>query len=637
MSSFKKKICVFGLAATTFAIGAIPVAVNVTHATETKIEDNKKQAQKNSADNTVKTDKKVETVKEAQKEKVKKEDTSKKADIKRGWVKEAGGFKYYGKDGKPYTGWHYLGKAEGEKTPHWSYFDKNGTIYIGWHKMGKKEGENPEHWSYFGENGWLRTGWQIMGTKANPDGKNKVHWSYFGPNGWLRTGWQQLGKGTGNPDGNAAKHWSYFGGNGWLQTGWKWFTSADGEKTNHWSYFGDNGWLATGQRKIAGISYSFDGKGWLTIGHLLPDGCYKISTQSNKDYGLDIQGASSAEGALLQTYKLNGTAAQMFQIKHLGNNVYSIKTAPTLYGSALTVKGTAKNGASVIQKKYSGASSQKWKIMADTDGHYIIKTVDGKYALDTADGELKLAKSSGGKNQVFKITKTDGFLFKNGRKYYFNSNGQVPLTGIDVSKYNGTIDWKKVKADGIDFAIIRTSYGYESNYKKWEWKTLENIKGCEENGIPYGVYFYTIATNNAQADKEVDLVKKILGNRKPKLGVYIDVEDEALLKKTFGSATSAQARRKVTDLTKRMAARLKSYGYKTGVCSYSLFFTRTLYSNELNGNYIWGARYYKNNASDTNVLPQNERNWNIWQYTSNGKVNGINGVVDMNTVIKKYW
>lgn len=155
-----------------------------------------------------------------------------KTPVKKGWVSENGKYKYYGKDGKAYTGWHYMGKAEGEKTAHWSYFGKDGFIYTGWHKMGKAEGEKTEHWSY------------------------------FGPNGWLRIGWQQMGKGTSNPDGNSKAHWSYFGGNGWLQTGWKHFNKTKKEAA-HDSYFGSNGWLVTSATmKVDGTNYKFDGKGW---------------------------------------------------------------------------------------------------------------------------------------------------------------------------------------------------------------------------------------------------------------------------------------------------------------------------------------------------------------------------------------
>ena len=159
------------------------------------------------------------------------------------WVYDKGSnaYKYYGSDGKPYTGWHYMSSKEGEKTGHWSYFGNNGIIRTGWVKMGKgtsnPDGNSTVHWSYFGKNGWLRTGWVHFGKgTSEPDGNTSKHWSYFGDNGWLRTGWQQMGKGTSNPDGNSAKHTSYFGNNGWLVTGTKKIDSKTYE-------FNSNGWL----------------------------------------------------------------------------------------------------------------------------------------------------------------------------------------------------------------------------------------------------------------------------------------------------------------------------------------------------------------------------------------------------------
>ncbi len=163
--------------------------------------------------------------------------TKKSSYAKNGWKNENGGWKYY-KNNKAYTGWHYMTKAEGENTDHWSYFGDDGKVYTGWKWMTKKEGEKTAHWSYFGPNGWLRTNWQQMGKgTSNPDGNNPKHWSYFGPNGWLRTGLQEMGKGTKNPDGNNPKHKSYFGNNGWLVTN---------KKIN-----------------VNGKTYTADGRGWL--------------------------------------------------------------------------------------------------------------------------------------------------------------------------------------------------------------------------------------------------------------------------------------------------------------------------------------------------------------------------------------
>ncbi len=94
---------------------------------------------------------------------------------KNGWVNENGGWKYY-KDGKAYTGWHKMGKAEGEKTEHWSYFGKDGKLYTGWRNMGKNEGEKTAHWSYFGDNGWLVTNkrFSVAGKTYTADGRGWI-------------------------------------------------------------------------------------------------------------------------------------------------------------------------------------------------------------------------------------------------------------------------------------------------------------------------------------------------------------------------------------------------------------------------------------------------------------------------------
>ena len=196
-------------------------------------------------------------------------DLSSKIAKKTGWKNENGKVRFYGKDGKAYTGWKKMGAAEGETIPHWSYFGDDGAIRLGWQQMGKgtknPDGNTAKHISYFGDNGWLRTGWQQMGKGTkNPDGNTEKHISYFGDNGWLRTGWQQMGKGTSNPDGNVAKHFSYFGSNGWLRTGMVTLGKADGEKIIHKSYFGNNGWLVVNKKfSVAGKMYTSDAKGWV--------------------------------------------------------------------------------------------------------------------------------------------------------------------------------------------------------------------------------------------------------------------------------------------------------------------------------------------------------------------------------------
>ena len=552
------------------------------------------------------------------------------------------------------NGWHRIsGKY---------YYYKNNVKYTGWHRMTTAEGEAKEHWSYFGKDGALRTGWVQLGKgTAEPDGNTAKHWSYFGDNGWLRTGWVQLGKGTAEPDGNTAKHWSYFGDNGWLRTHWQQLgqntPNSDGNSPAHFSYFGDNGWLRTGSVSISGKSYTFDSKGWLIIGAVstseannnlgstaapgtIADGCYRISPLKNTNYSVDVWGERANDNTKIWSYANNDTAAQFFQIKHLGNNIYSIKTGASIYASGWDISGgKAVAGAALVQKKYTGSSTQKWQIVSAGDGTYSFKPVSGNLVVDieggnVSEGALKLAKSTGSSTQKFKLTKASGFLIRNGRKYYFNQNGDKPMIGVDVSAWSETVDWEKVKADGIEFAILRASHrgGQVDKY------AARNMSECTRLGIPFGVYCYSYATTNAEADHEVDVLLSVIKGYHPALGVFIDVEDNDTYQAAFGNIYAPYARRKITDLTKRMVSRVQNAGYLAGVYGNDPYMNHILYLDEM-PNVRWIARYFNDSPSDTNVISLAGKGYKIWQFTSRGYVNGVpnSGNADLNTLIEKYW
>ena len=107
--------------------------------------------------------------------------------------------------------------------------------------------------------------------------------------------------------------------------------------------------------------------------------------------------------------------------------------------------------------------------------------------------------------------------------------------GIDVSEWQGNIDWEKVKADGIDFAILRCGFGMDQTNQD-DSKFLRNAKECERLGIPYGVYLYSYATNTSRAASEADHVLRLLKGRSLSYPVYFDMEDNSTLpyKASFG-------------------------------------------------------------------------------------------------------
>lgn len=192
------------------------------------------------------------------------------------------------------------------------------------------------------------------------------------------------------------------------------------------------------------------------------------------------------------------------------------------------------------------------------------------------------------------------------------------LKGIDVSSYNGNIDWGKVKSQ-IDFAIIRLGYG-DNIERQDDSYFIKNVNGCINNNIPFGVYIYSYALNlggSESIQSEVDHTKKMLSkiSQKP-FCVYIDMEDDSTIK--LGKTM-------LTNFALEFCKQIKNAGYKAGVYANENWFRNYLQVSTIAsfGYSIWCAKYssYKPNISS---------NYDIWQYSSTGHIDGINGNVDMN-------
>lgn len=192
------------------------------------------------------------------------------------------------------------------------------------------------------------------------------------------------------------------------------------------------------------------------------------------------------------------------------------------------------------------------------------------------------------------------------------------LKGCDVSSHNGDIDWGKVKSQ-IDFAIIRLGYG-DNIDRQDDSYFIKNVNGCINNNIPFGVYIYSYALNlggSESIQSEVDHTKKMLSkiSKKP-FCVYIDMEDDSTIK--LGKTL-------LTDFALEFCKQIKNAGYKAGVYANENWFRNYLNCSTIAsyGYSIWCAKY-----SDSK--PNISSNYDIWQYSSTGRINGINGNVDMN-------
>lgn len=204
---------------------------------------------------------------------------------------------------------------------------------------------------------------------------------------------------------------------------------------------------------------------------------------------------------------------------------------------------------------------------------------------------------------------------------------QVINFGIDVSKYQGEIDWSKVKNSGVKFAMVRAAYrGYTVGNISEDVQFLNNIKGAYNNGIKVGLYFYSSAINEQEAIEEanyvLNLIKKYGVEKYVTYPIVIDVED---FEGTRNYHLSVQER---TNIVKAFCNTIKNAGYKPMVYSYTYFLENKLDMNQLTSYDTWIADYYGNTWYN--------RPFTIWQYTDKGTIDGITGNVDLNYGYKNY-
>ena len=192
--------------------------------------------------------------------------------------------------------------------------------------------------------------------------------------------------------------------------------------------------------------------------------------------------------------------------------------------------------------------------------------------------------------------------------------------GIDVSSYQGKPDWAKVKKSGIEFAILRI------HQKDGEDASFEhNYKGCKSNAIPVGGYKYSYALTPAQALEEAEDTLSVLAGRGLDFPVFYDLEWNSQRK--LGSAA-------IEKIVEAFLNRIKKAGYKVGIyCNMDWY--QNVLTEKLRKYDLWLARYP---ANDNGTVQERLRpSVGVgWQYSSKGKVPGINGNVDMNVFYKDY-
>ncbi len=233
------------------------------------------------------------------------------------------------------------------------------------------------------------------------------------------------------------------------------------------------------------------------------------------------------------------------------------------------------------------------------------------------------------------LSSSSGYTWTYSNGTWTCSNGTVVsgayAMGIDVSKWQGEIDWAKVKASGIvDYVIIRCGYGSNNTEYDDEY-FLKNVQGCIENDIPFGIYLYSYAYNTSTAEDEADHVLRLLSeagldSSDLTYPVYLDLEHQTDDGTPGGVNSSGKtvsiSNSTLAKIAQTFCTRIENAGYTAGVYANKNWWTNYLTSSVFDNYSKWVAQY---NTSCTY-----SGSYDMWQCMSTGSIPGISGCVDIN-------
>lgn len=211
-----------------------------------------------------------------------------------------------------------------------------------------------------------------------------------------------------------------------------------------------------------------------------------------------------------------------------------------------------------------------------------------------------------------------GFRKSRGRMCYDDMEFTTE-TGIDVSSYQGSIDWSMVASDGISFALVRAGYrGYGDGELYEDDRFVENLRGSQAAGLKTGVYYFSQAITEEEARAEAQHVLELLNGAHLELPVYIDweyiIQDESRTRGLDGNTMGACCR--------AFCEELQAAGYSSGVYMSSYLLDSIINQDAIAELPIWMAEY--------SGAPTCLTNYQIWQYTDSGSVEGVSVQVDLN-------
>lgn len=241
----------------------------------------------------------------------------------------------------------------------------------------------------------------------------------------------------------------------------------------------------------------------------------------------------------------------------------------------------------------------------------------GRYNFFNIDSTLKASEID--KSKLIYPVKNEETGKYEGEALYDDGNVKAKKV-IDVSKFQGDIDWQRVKDDGVEAAYIRLGYrGYSSGEIVVDEKYEDNISACNEFGIDCGVYFFTEAVNEEEAREEADFCIENLGEYSTALPIAIDVEESANLSKSRTKDLSMEQR---TLNVIAFCERIREKGYEPIIYGNLKSLMIMMDISSLEDYDKWFAYYHYPLRFPYKIK--------MWQYSATRKVDGIEGDVDLN-------
>lgn len=270
-------------------------------------------------------------------------------------------------------------------------------------------------------------------------------------------------------------------------------------------------------------------------------------------------------------------------------------------------------------KKQESQTTAEKETQTASDGKlYDVYTLSPVLVKEYGDGWHNI----GGNRYYYRGSqRVTGWQNIDGLQYYFDGNGKLSsCTMIDVSKHNGDIDWNAVKAAGVDYAIIRVGYrGYGTARLVQDACFDQNMRGAINAGIRVGAYIVTQAVNTEEAVEEASFIVEKCREYNVTLPLAIDVEWTT---NRDGRADYISVSTR-TDVINAFARTVMNSGYAAMAYANKDWFENKIYSGNLFSSCkIWLAQYRNTEYTYGGRV-------NMWQYTSKGRVDGINGDVDI--------